>query len=56
MGAVLGRKRAGDSRPRDPEMGEEKLEHFARKPGRKKRKGMRGEDAADALASYRRGR
>jgi len=56
MGAVLGRKRSGESRPSDPEMSEEKLEHFARKPKRRTRTGMRGSHAADALQSYRRGR
>ena len=56
MGAVLGRKRSGESRPSDPEMSEEKLEHFARKPKRRRRSGMKGANAADALAGYRRGR
>lgn len=54
MGAELGRSRAGEKTRTG--MSEEKLEHFARRPGRKKRTGMKGHEAAEALASYRRGR
>jgi len=50
MGAELGRSRRGEETRTG--MGEEKLEHFARKPKGKKRCGMRGKNAADALQSY----
>lgn len=53
FGAELGRARAGEKTRTS--MSEEKLEHFARKPMRKKG-GMKGGDAADALQGYRRGR
>lgn len=52
MGAELGRSRAGEKTRTG--MSEEKLEHFAKR--RKKRTGMKGHEAAEALASYRRGR
>lgn len=48
MGAALGRKRSGKSRPDDPEMGDEELRRYARKPKRR-RSGMKGSHAADAL-------
>jgi len=52
--AELGRARAGEKTRTG--MSEEKLEHFARKPKRRQRTGMKGSNAADALAGYRRGR
>lgn len=53
MGAELGRKRAG--KPTRTGMDENQLEDYARKPKRK-RSGMKGGHAADALQGYRRGR
>lgn len=54
MGAELGRKRAGKATK--TRMDEDQLEDFARKPVRgKKRSGMKGAHAADALMGRKKG-
>jgi hypothetical protein len=41
FGAALGRKRAGESSPDDPDMSDEKMADFARKPTRHAKRGKR---------------
>jgi hypothetical protein len=52
MGAELERARSGEKTRTG--MSEEKLGHFASK--KRRRSGMKGANAADALQGYRRGR